>query len=108
MSALLSGVLLKCAILIVLRFYILTAANVGATFPQTVMMILGVLSVCYAAFEVYKQNDLKRKLAYSSCENVGLHRRMLQASAAPRHHAGSCTALPTASPRPSCSACPAM
>ena len=31
-----------------------------------------VLSVCYAAFEVYKQNDLKRKLAYSSCENVGL------------------------------------
>ena len=68
-SALLSGVLLKCAILIVLRFYILTAANVGATFPQTVMMILGVLSVCYAAFEVYKQNDLKRKLAYSSCEN---------------------------------------
>ena len=71
-SALLSGVLLKCAILIVLRFYILTAANVGATFPQTVMMILGVLSVCYAAFEVYKQNDLKRKLAYSSCENVGL------------------------------------
>lgn len=71
-SALLSGVLLKCAILIVLRFYILTAANVGDTFPQTVMMILGVLSVCYAAFEVYKQNDLKRKLAYSSCENVGL------------------------------------
>ncbi len=71
-SALLSGVLLKCAILIVLRFFILTAANVGDTFPQTIMMILGVLSVCYAAFEVYRQNDLKRKLAYSSCENVGL------------------------------------
>ena len=71
-SGLLSGVLLKCAILIVLRFYILAAANVGDAFPQTVMMILGVLSVCYAAFEVYKQNDLKRKLAYSSCENVGL------------------------------------
>lgn len=71
-SALLSGVLLKCAILIVLRFFILAAANVGDSFPQTVMMILGVLSVCYAAFEVYKQNDLKRKLAYSSCENVGL------------------------------------
>ena len=71
-SALLSGVLLKCAILIILRFYILAAANVGVGFPQTVMMILGVLSVCYAAFEVYRQNDLKRKLAYSSCENVGL------------------------------------
>lgn len=107
-SALLSGVLLKCAILIVLRFYILTAANVGATFPQTVMMILGVLSVCYAAFEVYKQNDLKRKLAYSSCENVGSS-PYASASAAPSASSpGSCTALPTASPRPSCSACPAM
>ncbi len=71
-SALLSGVLLKCAILIVLRFFILTAANVGDTFPQTVMLILGVLSVAYAAFEVYRQNDLKRKLAYSSCENIGI------------------------------------
>lgn len=71
-SALLSGVLLKCAILIILRFYILTAANVGDGFPQLVMMILGVLSICYAAFEVYKQTDLKRKLAYSSCENIGL------------------------------------
>lgn len=99
-SALLSGVLLKCAILIVLRFYILTAANVGATFPQTVMMILGVLSVCYAAFEVYKQNDLKRKLAYSSCENVGLiavcfgiggplgHHRRARALRCPRPHQG--------------------
>lgn len=104
-SALLSGVLLKCAILIVLRFYILTAANVGATFPQTVMMILGVLSVCYAAFEVYKQNDLKRKLAYSSCENVGLIAVCFGIGRPPRHHRpGSCTALPTASPRPSCSA----
>ncbi|WP_251212680.1 hydrogenase 4 subunit F [Adlercreutzia murintestinalis] len=71
-SALLSGVLLKCAILIVLRFFILTAANVGDIFPQVVLLILGVLSVVYAAFEVYRQNDLKRKLAYSSCENIGL------------------------------------
>lgn len=71
-SALLSGVLLKCAILIVLRFFILTAANVGEAFPRTVMLILGVLSVAYAAFEVYRQNDLKRKLAYSSCENIGI------------------------------------
>lgn len=71
-SALLSGVLLKCALLIILRFYILAAATVGDGFPQTIMMILGVLSVGYAAFEVYRQRDLKRKLAYSSCENVGL------------------------------------
>ena len=40
---------------------------------QTVMMILGVLSVCYATLRgCANRGDLKRKLAYSSCENVGL------------------------------------
>ncbi|WP_165053855.1 MULTISPECIES: hydrogenase 4 subunit F [unclassified Adlercreutzia] len=71
-SGLLSGVLLKCAILVVLRFFILASLCVGPAFPQVVMMILGVLSVCYAALMVYRQSDVKRKLAYSSCENVGL------------------------------------
>lgn len=71
-SGLLSGVLLKCALLVIMRFYILAALCTGPGFPQTIMLILGVLSVCYAAFMVYRQHDLKRKLAYSSCENVGL------------------------------------
>ena len=71
-SALLSGVLLKCAMLIVIRFYILAVQAVGSFFPQTVMLILGLLSVCIAAFAVFTQDDLKRKLAYSSCENVGV------------------------------------
>ena len=71
-SALLSGVLLKCAMLIVIRFYVLTVQAVGSFFPQTVMLILGLLSVCVAAFAVFTQDDLKRKLAYSSCENVGI------------------------------------
>ena len=71
-SALLSGVLLKCAMLIIIRFYTLTISVVGETFPQTVMMILGILSVCVAAFSVWTQKDLKRKLAYSSCENIGI------------------------------------
>lgn len=39
----------------------------------------------------------------------GAHRRMLRHRRPPRASSpGSCTALPTASPRPSCSACPAM
>ncbi len=71
-SALLSGVLLKCAMLIIIRFYILAVQAVGATFPQLVMLVLGVLSVVVAAFAVFAQDDLKRKLAYSSCENVGV------------------------------------
>lgn len=71
-SALLSGVLLKCAMLIVIRFYILAIQAVGPTFPQTVMLILGAISVGMAALAVFSQDDLKRKLAYHSCENIGI------------------------------------
>ena len=70
-SALLSGVLLKCALLVIIRFYVLTCQAVGPEFPQLVMLVIGALSVVVAAVSMYAQNDLKRKLAYSSCENVG-------------------------------------
>lgn len=71
-SALLSGVLLKCAMLIIIRFYILCIQAVGTFFPQLLMLILGALSVGVAAFAVFAQDDLKRKLAYHSCENIGI------------------------------------
>jgi hydrogenase-4 component F len=71
-SALLSGVLLKCAMLIIIRFYILAVQAVGSRFPQIIMLIVGLLSVVIAAFAVFSQDDLKRKLAYSSCENIGI------------------------------------
>lgn len=71
-SALLSAVLLKCAFLVIMRFYILANACLGASFPCLVMMILGALSVIIAAYFFFAQKDLKRKLAYSSTENVGL------------------------------------
>ena len=71
-SALLSGALSKCAVLIMIRFYIITVGTVGSAFPQTIMMTIGILSVVMAAFAVFRQNDLKRKLAYSSVKNVGI------------------------------------
>ena len=71
-SGLLSGVLIKCAMLIIIRFYILAVQAVGSFFPQTVMLIIGILSVCMAALAVFSQDDLKRKLAYHSAENVGI------------------------------------
>lgn len=71
-SGLLSGVLLKCAMLIIMRFYVLAIQAVGPWFPQTVMLIVGIVSVCMAALAVFSQDDIKRKLAYSSCENVGI------------------------------------
>lgn len=71
-SGLLSGVLLKCAMLVIIRFYILAVQALGPEFPQLVMLVLGICSVCVAALAVFSQDDLKRKLAYHSCENVGI------------------------------------
>lgn len=71
-SGLLSGVLLKCAMLVIIRFFILTSQCIGSGFPQTLMLILGVCSVVFAAFTLYGQHDVKRKLAYHSVENMGI------------------------------------
>ncbi|MDU8923723.1 hydrogenase 4 subunit F [Pasteurellaceae bacterium LIM206] len=71
-SAVLSAVLLNCAMLIVLRYFILTAQAVGSDYPQTLMLIFGLLSTGVAAFFIIVQHDIKRKLAYHSIENMGL------------------------------------
>lgn len=71
-SAMLSGVLLKCAILAIMRFYSVAVSACGPEFPSMLLVILGAVTVCFGAVAVYVQNDLKRKLAYSSCENIGL------------------------------------
>lgn len=71
-SALLSGVLLKCAVLVIIRFYVVVTPCIGTMYPSIILMVLGGLSVCFAAFAIFKQDDIKRKLAYSSCENIGI------------------------------------
>lgn len=71
-SALLSGVLLKCALFVIIRYYILAMGAVGPDFPQLLLLILGTLSIGVASFLFFVQNDLKRKLAYSSVEHIGL------------------------------------
>lgn len=71
-SALLSGVLLKCAALVIIRFYALSSVAIGPEFPQIIMLILGVASVLVAALFFFVQDDFKRKLAYSSTENLGV------------------------------------
>lgn len=71
-SGLLSGALTKCAILVVIRFYVLAIQAVGPTFPRTIMLVIGVLSVVYGAFAVLTQSHFKRKLAYSTTENIGI------------------------------------
>ncbi|HXP97775.1 MAG TPA: hydrogenase 4 subunit F [Telmatospirillum sp.] len=71
-SALLSGVLLKCALLVIIRYYAITVRAVGPEFPQLLLLILGTLSIVIASMLFFIQQDLKRKLAYSSVEHIGL------------------------------------
>jgi len=71
-SALLSGVLLKCALLVIIRYYAITVRAVGPEFPQMLLLILGSLSIVVASLLFLVQQDLKRKLAYSSVEHIGL------------------------------------
>jgi hydrogenase-4 component F len=71
-SAMLSGVSLKVALYALLRFHILTTASLGSTFSQTLLLVFGLGSMCLAAPFILVQSNLKRLLAYSSLEHVGL------------------------------------
>ncbi|KAB2903175.1 MAG: hydrogenase 4 subunit F [Anaerolineae bacterium] len=71
-SALLSGVLLNCALLVVFRFAAITNLVLGQDFVQNLFLVFGTLSIAAAAFFMYVQRDIKRLLAYSSMENIGL------------------------------------
>jgi len=71
-SAMLSAVLLNCALLVVFRFATISNLVLGTAFAQTLFLIFGMISVGAAAFFMYVQRDIKRLLAYSSMENIGL------------------------------------
>lgn len=71
-SALLSGVLLNVALVMVLRFKLITDATLGAEFSQNLLLLFGVFSVVIAAFIIFTQKNYKRLLAYSSIENMGV------------------------------------
>ncbi|MFM2486881.1 hydrogenase 4 subunit F [Celerinatantimonas yamalensis] len=71
-SALLSAVLLNCALLVIIRFHILISAAIGTAYSSHLLLIFGFLSVAVAAFLILVQRDIKRLLAYSSVENMGL------------------------------------
>ncbi len=71
-SAVLSGLLLNVALYAVLRFKILMAANAAAIAPGPLMVTLGLTSVIFAAFMLYRRRDVKRLFAYSSIEHMGI------------------------------------
>jgi len=71
-SAVLSGLLLNVALYALLRFKMLLAANPQTVAPGPLMVTLGLLSLIFAGFMLYRRRDIKRLFAYSSIEHMGL------------------------------------
>lgn len=71
-SALLSGALLNCAFLAILRIHQVAVAAGQAQFGQTLLLGFGLVSMTVAALFILRQGDFKRMLAYSSVEHMGI------------------------------------
>jgi hydrogenase-4 component F len=71
-SALLSGALLNCAFLAVLRIQQVCLAAGQGEFGQKILLGFGLLSMAVAAVFILGQRDFKRMLAYSSIEHMGI------------------------------------
>jgi hydrogenase-4 component F len=71
-SAVLSGLLLNVALYALLRFKILLAVNPETIAPGQLMVIMGLISVIFAALMLYRRRDIKRLFAYSSIEHMGI------------------------------------
>jgi hydrogenase-4 component F len=71
-SALLSGALLNCAFLAILRFYQVCLASGDFAFARTMLLLLGFVSMGVACAFLIGQGDYKRLFAYSSIENMGI------------------------------------
>src|SRR6266478_3261962 len=71
-SAMLSGVSLKVALYALLSFHILTTACLGSSFSSNLLLGFGLFSMLLAGPFILVQQNLKRMLAYSSLEHVGL------------------------------------
>ncbi len=72
-SALLSGVLLNIAFYGLVRAYqMLSPYPQLISFASTLLIVFGLLSLAVGALRLYFQDNLKRMLAYSSVENMGI------------------------------------
>lgn len=71
-SAMLSGSLLAVSFYAILRYYQITVRSVGPAFARDVLLAFGLASLGLAALYLASQRDLKRLLAYSSIEHMGI------------------------------------
>lgn len=71
-SAMLSAALLNSAFLVILKVFKLTQlAGVGKS-AECMLYVMGLLSIFIAAVFIFKIDNYKRMLAYSSIENMGI------------------------------------
>ena len=72
-SAMLSGALLNAAMIGIIRFLgIVDAAHDAGPLPRVVLVILGAFSLTIAALFIVRQTGVKRLMAYSSVEHMGV------------------------------------
>jgi hydrogenase-4 component F len=71
-SAVLSGLLLNVGLYALLRFKMILAANPNTINVGLVLIVLGLASLIFAAFMLYRRRDIKRLFAYSSIEHMGI------------------------------------
>jgi hydrogenase-4 component F len=71
-SALLSAVLLNCAMYALMRYDAIVSHAAGPAFPHTLLLIFGVMSMVVAGLLILVQRNLKRLMAYSSVEHMGI------------------------------------
>ncbi|MBV8497598.1 MAG: hydrogenase 4 subunit F [Gammaproteobacteria bacterium] len=71
-SAVLSGLLLNVALFALLRFKLIMAGNPNVLSPGPMMVTMGLVSLVFAGFMIYRRRDIKRMFAYSSIEHMGI------------------------------------
>jgi hydrogenase-4 component F len=71
-SAMLSGALLNCALVAIWRLSQVVTAAGQESLVRQLLVPAGAITVVAASLMLVKQHDLKRMLAYSSVEHVGL------------------------------------
>lgn len=71
-SAVLSGLLLNVALYAVVRFKMILASNPQTLPPGTILTAMGLASIVFAGFMLYRRRDIKRLFAYSSIEHMGI------------------------------------
>ncbi len=71
-SALMAGGLVNVALYSLMRFTILINRSIGHDFASTLLIVFGLMSMVVAIPFVLMQQNVKRLLAYSSVEHVGI------------------------------------